>query len=391
MKVKTQMSIRLEVRDNRAKKLVKFLPFKKNLVLDTGLNNMAQKAGTPVSPAASFTFCNVGSGSTSNSINSGGITFTQVTTTLTASAGFFTAGMVGGIFKYGTGSGGTEQYITAFTSSTIVTVSSSATVATPTVGTVWQVQQTGLVTPLFQSNTYQTSGGSCGTTYSGGVITHQRTFTFPTQGSPYTVNEVGWGSVASNNINGRTTVGSLVVGTSNFLVVVLQLQLTYSPASPTAHANTGTGLSDAGNIMLDSVGPNALTIVNTNGTNGSAGFLDGNGGSPNTVLVCQTWTQRGSPSTTTLANGTVLAGFAGSCNWAYAGAANNPGIMTSSWNFTVSAAGQSLFGYTLTNSASGTGLGVYLDLLFTATVTLPTGSFISTGTWQLVYGRTLVN
>src|SRR5258708_91829 len=132
MNVTAKMLIKTMVMDAVTGLPVKENDYVSNLFLDQGLNGLAKKAGgglpTPGAPANAFNYCHTGSGINATKISSGAITFTQATTTLTASAGFFTSAMVNGLFKWGVGAGGNELYITAFTDSTHVTVGTSATV-----------------------------------------------------------------------------------------------------------------------------------------------------------------------------------------------------------------------------------------------------------------------
>ena len=159
------MSVTTAVYD-LASNLVKQNPTKKNLILDCGLNGLAKDTNLGLSTFAanSFLYCQVGDGTDPVKISSGAITFTQSGNIVTASGNFFTSPMQGAILKYGTGTGGVEQYITAVNSGTQVVVSTSATVGS-TVGSVWLVNQTGLANPIFATNSYVTGGGFCGSVF----------------------------------------------------------------------------------------------------------------------------------------------------------------------------------------------------------------------------------
>lgn len=367
---------------------VKESPWRKNLVLDAGLNALAQSTNA-CGIGSSFSSLRIGGGTNPTSFASGAITFTQSTTSVTASGGFFTSAMVGGILKYGTGSGGAEQYITAFTSSTLVTVSSSATVAA-TVGTIWMVQQTALQTPLFTTSTYQTTAGSNSTTYSAGQQLMQRTFVNGVQGAPYTVNELGWNvNSGGTAINGRIVLPSSdVVGTSNFYVVIMQLTVTFAPSAPTAVGNVGTGLNTAGNAMIEWFD---FTSVSTNGnTNPNVSVnIDGPSANLQTSYITASYSQQSSLTSSTawpLVVGSVQ-GQTSAVAFVYS--PGTVGICTCTTTSTSTTAGQTCTGIALTNPGNSTQIA--MDVKLTTPFTLPTGTFIHTTVWQIQYSRTLVN
>lgn len=377
-----------------AGRTIKETGWQSNLVFDRFLNALAQGTNALPHLADANGGCTIGSNNTSNSIASGAITFTQVATTLTASAGFFTAPMVGTLFKYGVGSAGVEMYITAFTSTTIVTVSVSATVATPTVGTVWLVNQTALGTFLFQSNTYQTSAGSCQTTFAGNQVTMQRTYTFPTQVSTYNVNEIGYFlSLSSGNCFGRVVLaGTDVVNPANTYVVTIAITYTLAPAAPTAVGNIGTGINTAGNAMVEFW--NVGTILSTGGFASNSGLLDASSSSRNVLYVVDTYSQQSSIQTVTKvqpATQTFQDALGGLTNTVLAGSSTPSNVsqctMTKASTFTTAA--QSLKGVGMWNATGGTFL--VFDVLLTTPVTLPSGTWQPTTTWTWTYGRALVN
>jgi hypothetical protein len=387
MNVSAQVSIQTEIRDVTTGNLVKRSPVMKNLVLDKGLSAMARSAagGLACTPARIHTFCQIGSGTNPNIFASGGITFTQVTTTLTASAGFFTSGMVGGLFKYGTGSAGAEYYITGFTSTTVVTVGTSATVSTPTVGTVWMVHLAGLQTPFAESNTYQTNANDCETTFAGNIITHKRTFIFGA--GPYTVNEIGYSPITgSANGCGRLTLSSSdVIGSTNFYVVIIAISFTYTPSAPTASPEVGTNIAVAGNAMIEYFAVEQVASNGTTSTGGSLGLLDGAIAS-SLLFATATYTQNATIAT---AESITITGItiAGTASWTYVG--GTVGKMQLAFSGSLSTAGQSLFGLAIGRNNGG--LRPAFDIKFTATQTAPTGTFQPITTIAMQYGRTLVN
>jgi hypothetical protein len=138
------------------------------------------------------------------------------------------------------------------------------TVGTPTAGTVWNVGQTGLTTPLTAltggcvSNTYVTSPGACGTSFPGGgtstQITLQRTYRFPVQAAPYSVSEIGYSGNTSNDAtcSGRLVLGSPdTIAITEYYVVQIAITFTVSPNVPTALGNVGTGINTTGQVMFN--------------------------------------------------------------------------------------------------------------------------------------------
>lgn len=359
----------------------------KNLVLDCGLNGMAKNNSLGLScggPAPLNTYCLIGSGNTANSLASGGTTFTQSGTTITASGNFFTSNMVGAIFKYGTGSGGAEYYITAFTDATHVTVNTSATVGTPTVATIWFVARTTLDSLLFTSNTYSTGAGDCGTSFSSNQVTHKKTIKFAQQASPYTVNEVGYAPAnVSSRVAGRVVLSSSdTVGTSNFYVVAISITVTYTPATPTSVPNVGTNINTAGTIAIECF---AINIVNSDGSNGNIANAYLESGAPNLVFITNSYTQNAAPSSSNTTVGASMTAIGATGSWV-----NNASVVgqqTITFTNSISTSGQTFTGIGLGVS----GFSLPLDVKFTTPVTAPTGTFQPNTVWSLTYTRTLVN
>ena len=353
-----------------------------------GLNGLAGASGTPVgNPSVIFASCNVGSGTNPNEVASGGITFTQATNIVTASGGFFTAAMVGWIFKYGTGTGGAEYYITGYTSSTVVTVDTSTTVSTPTVATVWNVTQTALQSGLYVNDSYQTAAGNCGTTISGGQATHQRYFKFNQKGTTYTVNEIGYGNgilTPTGLIAGRFVLGaSDSISPSQFYVVIMQFIIVYGPVTPTAVSNVGTAINTAGTIMLEAINNvNAFAQVLSTGASSGVSALEEN---ENVGLLFSTaaYAQNGSPNSTGI---NWLSSYIspGTTNWAYAG---SRGQMEATFTSSMATSGQTLYGIGISLYAGN----IWLDVLFTTPQTAPVGTFQPNTVWKAVYNRVLSN
>lgn len=411
VKIKTQVCCA------RTGKVIKDNPFRKNLTYDIGLNAMARAAtGTPTTlrcgPASIARVCRIGDSTNAVKIASGAITFTQAAFTVTASAGFFTAAMVGAILKYGAaGSGGVEYYITAFTSATVVTVDTSATVGA-TAGVVWMVQQSAMGNLLFTSSSYQTNATDNQTTFVTNVATHQRTFTFPVQGAPYNVNEVGYTSqTAGTQVLGRIVLGSTdVVGTSNFYRVIILVTVTYTPAAPTAVGNIGVNWNTAGNAMMEFwcvAGIDSTGAVNGASPNNNFASLDasseysgflGNtsGGMYLIARIGATYAQNASISTAMgLSWGTLNTNFlqvdSNVRQWTSTGAR---GAMKLTYTGNSSTTGQTCYGIAISpnyNSLNTNRDKPAFDILFTTPQALPNGSWLPSIEFTQTYSRTLVN
>lgn len=413
MKITSEMRVTTRIVDAKTGKIVKENKPQKNLVLDQGLNAWAWDTTGSINanPVVSMTACRVGSGNNPVKIGSGGVTFTQTGTTLTASAGFFTSTMVGGIFKWGTGSGGVEVYISAYTNATTVTVLTSAEVPVAEVGTVWMVQTTALQTLLYSTQSYQTNPGDNGSTIAGNTITHKRTFVFPVQASSYTVNEIGWyQGTSGTNVYGRLVLSSSdVVSTSNFYVVVLELAMTYSPGAPTAVADIGTNFDTSGTAMLEyfacyrvnsSTGASTAVTPGVDGVALDRTFSSATCGLRLTARIGATYTQNATPNsalnsvdwgtsgtnfltaTTSNVNMAKVAGVRGKARWSFTG--------------NVTAAGQTCYGVGVAGNDSSNGNLTNLkypmfDIKLTTPQVLPTGSWQPTVTLELQYDRTLTN
>lgn len=345
---------------------------------------MAKSAGS-CTPAGSFTYLAIGSGNNPNSFASGAVTCTQSGTTVVSSSGFFTPAMIGGIIKYGTGSGGTEQYITGYTSAFIITVSSSAIVSTPTVFTVWQVQQTALQTPLYFTNNYRTLTADNQTTYTTGTVIHQRTFINPAQSSSYNVNELGWQiSATGASLNGRIVLSSTdVVSPSDYYLVVMTLSISYSPSTPLSVGNVGTGFNSSGKLMIEYF---STATVNSDGTTSLEGCLDSQTSNHCTAnAFITTYSQAGSVGSATPPVTGITVLNMGNGNWTYAGSI---GLSTITLSQTSSHSAHTCFGFGLTYS--GLVSAPCLDILLTSTFSTPT-AFNTNSVWSCLYSRTLVN
>lgn len=394
MKIVSEMLVQLRLIDAKSGRVVSETKPQKNLIMDGGLNALAQSTNACY-PANFAAACRVGSGATADQISSGAVTFTQVGTTITALSPFFTAGMTGWLFKYGSGTGGAESYIT-FVNSTTATSSVSATVAVPAVATVWNVTRSAMDALLYSSNTYQTNAGDCATTPSGPAVAHKRTYNFTLQGSPYTVNEIGYFSgTGGTTIFGRLVLGSsVVVPITNFLQVVLTFTVTYSPGTPAAVPDVGTNINTAGTAMVENIiavvsgaGNNIAYINPANGSPvaTSNGCLDASGGGNSVrAIYSTTYSQNGSTTQTQTPNPTSFL-CANGLSWAYNSVR---GQMKISTNTTITTAAETIYGIGMYNTG---GASIFFDVKFTTPYVDPVGSFLPRVTFAVTYDRNLSN
>ncbi|MDD2764180.1 MAG: hypothetical protein PHE83_09435 [Opitutaceae bacterium] len=255
---------------DQAGRIVRRLPAKNNLILDSGLDLVATNYWANL-----FAQAVVGTGTTAVKRDSAAVTFSRSGTTVTASAGFFEAGDVGRLLKFDSGE---EMYVITFTDSTHVEVDTSGTLAASE-GTIWYVDQTGLTTETKRTGTFGTDSGDNGTSYAAGVFTMKRTFLFSTETGPITYNEVGWSYTASagNNLFGRDIISggvSLVAGQQ--LKIIVELSIDLSPKSSTAYTNVITGWSQNGAFGIESVPTDIYTMsyVDAAGSTVSPGIFD---------------------------------------------------------------------------------------------------------------------
>lgn len=214
-------------------KVVFETPFAPNLILENGMTAIATNPITSLFPYA----C-IGTSSTPTETDSTPITATTSGTICTSNSGFFNSGMVGQLVYFP--STGQSAVIASYSSTTQVTLATtlSPAVSSGVVFKVYAINQTGLGAEVHRTNTYLTGTGNCGTTYSGGVYTHQLTYDFPIETEDQTYYEVGFSASASagNNLNMRGILSSAPVS----VVVGQQVRLIYyvlvtvTPISPRA-------------------------------------------------------------------------------------------------------------------------------------------------------------
>lgn len=375
--------------------VVKTSPWIENLAFDRALTGLLSAQFFNVCDL--FAHLKIGSGVNPNSINNPAITFTQVGNTITASAPFFTAPMVGGIFKYGTGSAGAEQYISVVPGGGLscTVLGPGMAVGVGTVATVWQVQQTALQTWLANSTGYQTNPGDNSTVIAGGSITLQRTFIFATPGVTQNINEIGYddANAANGTCRGRIVLGSTdVVDNTHFYRVVMQMVFTVIPAAPLAVGNVGTNIDTSGNVMFEwydfeAIQPNGGGLNYQSGGGGGTETMDGGTNAWGCAFRTAPWTQPGA----------IQVGLAPGSGETYVFNLNsfNPagqpvGVGVSTTNFSLTTAGETMTGITFGGNG-GSGYAGFLTLQLTTPFTLPTGTFQGSISIKKVFTRTLTN
>jgi hypothetical protein len=310
----------IRVRDAESGAVVRELPKRKNLIMDGGLDAYATNE-----------FCNLfsqaiaGTGTTPTSRASNPITITQAANVIVSNSAFFTSADVGRIIKYGdvgSGAGGAQYYITAFTNSTTVTVSGSATVTTPQYCVIWYVNQTTMAAKVKATSTYALTGNGTVVTISGNTcsLAHTRIFIFSAEAGTITYQEIGW-SWNGTNIFGRDLIEpagvTLIAGQQ--LEVTLEVTMVASPAQQAAVADVSGGTwNTAGTALIEffrtqasgTFGSNAFTTVASpaGGTVGGT-VLEPNGGGPSLVLISGAWTQLTEMSSGANTNGNSTQAF----------------------------------------------------------------------------------
>jgi hypothetical protein len=380
------------VRDAATGQVVRQLPWRKNLIMDAGLDRFAQTSFVGL-----FAQAMVGTGTNPVMRYSSPTTFTQSGNTVTSSAAFFSASDVGYLLAYGAqGSGvvsaANQQYITGYTNATTVTVSSSKTVGA-TVGAVWYVSQTTLQTFVKATSTYAATGNGTFVTPGNPTSTfsHTRIFIFSVEGSPITYNEIGW-SWNGTNTFGRDLIlpAGISLSTGQQLEVTLSITLQVSPTVQTAVADVSAGTwNTAGNAMIEYqschyAGNDAFSLLNSAGAQSTARVCL----EPNVVwqlsLIEGAYTQQATLQTTTNPKSNT-------CDTvAMTPATYSPGTFTRTASTTIATG--SLNGLTW----YGVGLGAPTDpaWCFSIQLTTPnskTSTYTLAFTFTITWGRILVN
>lgn len=404
MKLGLQGKVRRRIFDSATGRCVFDSGFCKNIIQDKFFANLG--AATPYSIAtnicgaaqsgvtASATNMTAGSGNTNPlRVDSTPTTLSQSGTTVTASASFFTSGMVGRLLVFGAaGAGNNPCYITGFTSGTQVTVSTTATVSSQ-VGSVYTVSGWALSGTQNSSTVIPTTAGDNGTALAAGVYTYTTTRQWAVQGSAITYLQIALKDNAGNIIAGFQIPGAGdTVNAGFFYVVTWAFAMTLSPNVPTAVGNIGSGLNTAGNAMLESI--DWFSTISSAGAPGGSAVMDGRPADIGSagglgILPSGTWTQNANTSATPPS----LSAFTGYTVSTLSETTSNPANTGTAVNtvtavFNTTGNGAVVTGIMLVNSSHK----VVLDVQFTSTYTSPgSGTFTFTFTFTFTIGRIVNN
>ena len=362
--------------------------WEKNLILDNGLNQLASGSNGKWGQMMIHAQIGTGNTATSKQTNGTGITLSQATNQVTASGSFFASTDVGAILKYGTiGTSGTEQYITGFTSAFVVTVSSNATVGA-TDGTVWQVQQTALVSRIAGDNgTYEAdviTFNATGTPH----VSFKRGYQFAAVGGATTVAEIGFSWQPSGTLWSRVVVpgsgDALTTGQIYEVEYLLTVNFPGGAAQAAIADISGATWNTAGTYMLETAsGLNETVGLGGSGDSGWLEPMTGNSGNSSpALLITASWTQK-----TLMVNSTVsVTGVVSDSNSASTYSAGTFTLVKSNhWNIgTAVATIYGISGAYLGSSVSG------WSIKFTTPIAKDSSHTIDLST-TMVWGRALSN
>jgi hypothetical protein len=273
-----RVSLRYKIEVVRNGKVVKSLPFRDYMITDSGLDSVGTKNWLPM---LNYPLLGENGSPTPVRRDSGSITFTQAGTTITASSGFFVAGDTGRLFKWGTGETGAEVYLT-YVSATQATASASATVSSPTIGTIWYVNTNTLltfITGLTWSRLTNASENFTSTAVVGDTVTvtHQQTVYSSAFVANKTITEI-----AFNDTNANTAVFDRDIITPSVALligdqakIICQLISRYSSVTPVAVGNVATGYDSSGQFQIESLAINNTLGIDSYNSGGSYGWGGG--------------------------------------------------------------------------------------------------------------------
>lgn len=233
---------RCQILDAATKEVVHDHGWQDNLILDQGLNQVAVRAWCD-----NFLVACIGTNNNPTVDDGGASTASQSGTTVTIDSGSFTftaGGLdVGDEGKWVKFLSGEEAKITAYISPTQVTVDRTQTVASTTFK-LYRCNQTALYTEIQRTNNFVTGAGNCQTTRASNVLTHRRTWDFPTEVGPVTYRELGvsYNGVGPGNLFSRVVLSSpvsLIAG--QILRVSYELVLTITPLSSVTVSDPNIG------------------------------------------------------------------------------------------------------------------------------------------------------
>jgi len=231
-------------------RVVESRPWQSNLILDSGLDRIATEGW-----ASQLAYGVAGTGNTptkdlpddpADTYSCAGTTVTRVTGTRD-----FVAGDVGKLIRW---TSGEEAYITAYTSATVVTVGTSATIAASPIDALYRVAQTGLTTEVQRSTNEPTfideddGYASVSTRYdkAAGTITFRTTKDFTEEVAPVNYTEVGMASlatVASNLFSRMLLSGAVTVGIGQLLRLKYELTVSVAGHAPSTQTTVDGGIS----------------------------------------------------------------------------------------------------------------------------------------------------
>jgi hypothetical protein len=279
--ISNQVRYKLEVVRNG--EIICGTEFRDNMLTDFGLDDITVQA---IGWLNALNVPRLGNGVSPSPVrrDSGAITFTQSGTTLTASSTFFVADDTGRLFKWGTGSTGAELYLT-YNSGTQCTVSASATVSTPTIGTIWYVNVSSLTSYISTLRWAPEAGADKNystASVAGDIvtITHQNVQNSSAFSSGTSITEIGFNPYyyGGTQLYDLDIVNPPVAFlTGDQARVTLQVIQTISGLTPVAASNVGTGYDSSGTVQLESTGlsDNGLETFDSNGNpQGYNGTLD---------------------------------------------------------------------------------------------------------------------
>lgn len=235
--------VQVHVVDAKKGRVLKTLPWQKNLILDQGMDYYANNTW-----ANMMNYCVAGTGTTpTKDLMDGTAAQSGTTVTLTGSTYSFSVGDVGKWVGWATGE---QAKITAYVSATQVTVAQSQTVSSGT-ATLYRCNQTGLATEVKRTNTYPnytyTDGRGASATFASAtnVLTLRRTYDFSAEVGSVNYTEIGLSPVATVASNLFTRIlfsGAVVVGSGQQLRITYELAVTVSGTtrpSQTLPSSTG--------------------------------------------------------------------------------------------------------------------------------------------------------
>ena len=242
MKANIDIGYRVNVKATVMKgdEVVREYPMEHNLILDSGLEILATKFTSDT-----FVTAALGNG-TAVTERTSVPTVSVLGNTATASAGFFTNSPtdVGKVIKF-TDTGQVAR-ITGFTSTTVVTISISETIAAQVV-TVYNTDQTQLDSYVVGSETYRDTGNAengSSDVFTAGVdwvIKRWRTFQFPVETGSVTYTEGGWTwedvAVTNPTLFGRILFTNAInLDAGEFLLMYVELKTTIDSSVKTIGA-----------------------------------------------------------------------------------------------------------------------------------------------------------